>query len=131
MREKDATETGIRHRSGFGTKIDTKSRTRSGIGVTKSVLVDEAKKVCGVNKRTNVTKKDNECLNFEVRKVVSKKKKAWLDLLSAKTNHRVQRKDILKDKLKDAERKISEMLTLNAKLPERPAADGAREPHYV
>ncbi|GBP18045.1 hypothetical protein EVAR_16991_1 [Eumeta japonica] len=39
--------------------------------VTKSVLVDEAKKVCGVNKRTNVSKKDNEWSNFEVRKVVS------------------------------------------------------------
>ncbi|GBP20991.1 hypothetical protein EVAR_9565_1 [Eumeta japonica] len=31
-----------------------------------------------------------------MRKVVSEKKKAWLDLLSAKANHREQRKDILK-----------------------------------
>ncbi|GBP87514.1 hypothetical protein EVAR_86551_1 [Eumeta japonica] len=71
--------------------------------VTKSVLVDEAKKVCGVNKRTNVSKKDNEWWNYKVRKVVSEKKKVWLDLLSEKTKHRVQRKDILKDKLQYAE----------------------------
>ncbi|GBP82341.1 hypothetical protein EVAR_90976_1 [Eumeta japonica] len=38
-----------------------------------------------------------------VRKIASKKKKAWLDLLSAKANDKVQRKDSLKDKLKDAE----------------------------
>ncbi|GBP31572.1 hypothetical protein EVAR_78151_1 [Eumeta japonica] len=38
-----------------------------------------------------------------VRKVVSEKKKACLDLLSANANYRVQRKDIFKDKLKDAE----------------------------
>ncbi|GBP40274.1 hypothetical protein EVAR_83964_1 [Eumeta japonica] len=38
-----------------------------------------------------------------VRKVVSEKKKVWLDLLSAKTNYRAQRKGILKDMLKDAE----------------------------
>ncbi|GBP49822.1 hypothetical protein EVAR_83771_1 [Eumeta japonica] len=37
-------------------------------------------------------------------KVVSEKEKARLDLLSAKVNYRVKRKDILKDKLKAAER---------------------------
>ncbi|GBP84079.1 hypothetical protein EVAR_68781_1 [Eumeta japonica] len=42
--------------------------------------------------------------NFKARKVVSEKKKAWLDVLSVKANHRVQRKNILKDKLNDAER---------------------------
>ncbi|GBP24437.1 hypothetical protein EVAR_19313_1 [Eumeta japonica] len=31
------------------------------------------------------------------------KKNAWLDMQSAKTNHKAQRKDILKDELKDAE----------------------------
>ncbi|GBP92231.1 hypothetical protein EVAR_64414_1 [Eumeta japonica] len=36
-------------------------------------------------------------------KVVNEKKKAWLDLFSEKANHRVQRKDILKDQRKDAE----------------------------
>ncbi|GBP42906.1 hypothetical protein EVAR_87285_1 [Eumeta japonica] len=36
-------------------------------------------------------------------KVLSEKKKAWIDLLSAKANHRVRRKDILKDTLKDAQ----------------------------
>ncbi|GBP62353.1 hypothetical protein EVAR_42097_1 [Eumeta japonica] len=34
--------------------------------VMKSVLVDEPRKVCGVNKRTNVNKKDNEWWNFEI-----------------------------------------------------------------
>ncbi|GBP84083.1 hypothetical protein EVAR_68785_1 [Eumeta japonica] len=72
--------------------------------VTKFVLVGEAKKVCGVNKSTNVSKKDNEWWNFETRNVVSEKKKAWLELLSAKDNHRIQRNDVLKDKLNDAER---------------------------
>ncbi|GBP91682.1 hypothetical protein EVAR_100262_1 [Eumeta japonica] len=57
--------------------------------VMKSILVDEAKKACGVNKRTNVSKKDNKWRNLEVRKVISEKKKAWLDLQSAKANHRV------------------------------------------
>ncbi|GBP61656.1 hypothetical protein EVAR_43593_1 [Eumeta japonica] len=69
------------------------------VKATKSVLVDEPKEVCVVNKRTNVNKQDSEWWNFEVRKVVIDKKKAWLDLLFAKANHRVQRKDILKDKL--------------------------------
>ncbi|GBP16599.1 hypothetical protein EVAR_19394_1 [Eumeta japonica] len=41
-------------------------------------------KVCGVNKRTDVSKEDNGWWNFEVRKVVSEKKRAWLDLLSTK-----------------------------------------------
>ncbi|GBP18445.1 hypothetical protein EVAR_93848_1 [Eumeta japonica] len=45
----------------------------------------------------------NEWWNFELRKVFGEKKKAWLDLLSAKANHREQKKDILKDKPKDAE----------------------------
>ncbi|GBP67177.1 hypothetical protein EVAR_42056_1 [Eumeta japonica] len=36
-------------------------------------------------------------------KVVSEKKKVWMDLLSPKANYRVQRKNILKDKLKDTE----------------------------
>ncbi|GBP34091.1 hypothetical protein EVAR_28224_1 [Eumeta japonica] len=56
--------------------------------VTKSVLVDEAKKVCRVNKKTNVSKKDNERWNFEVKKVITEKKKASLDLLSANANHK-------------------------------------------
>ncbi|GBP82330.1 hypothetical protein EVAR_90964_1 [Eumeta japonica] len=72
--------------------------------VTKFVLIDEAQQVCGVNKRANVSKKHIKWWNFEVRKVVSKKKKAWLDFLSAKANDRAQRKDILKDKLNYAER---------------------------
>ncbi|GBP38275.1 hypothetical protein EVAR_29219_1 [Eumeta japonica] len=46
--------------------------------------------------------KNNEWWNFEVRQVVSEKK-AWLDLLSTKANHSA-RKNILKDKLKDAEK---------------------------
>ncbi|GBP59709.1 hypothetical protein EVAR_48678_1 [Eumeta japonica] len=66
-------------------------------------LKDESKKACGVNKRTNISKKDNEWWNFDVRIVVSEKKKSWLDLLSAKAHHRVQRKDILKDKKNGAE----------------------------
>ncbi|GBP82700.1 hypothetical protein EVAR_64588_1 [Eumeta japonica] len=41
--------------------------------VMKSVLVDKAKKIFGVNKRTNVSKKDNEWRNFEVKKVVNEK----------------------------------------------------------
>ncbi|GBP97242.1 hypothetical protein EVAR_68332_1 [Eumeta japonica] len=61
----------------------------------KSVLVDEAKKVCEVNKRTNVSKKDNEWRNFEVRKVVSEEKKVWLDLLSAKANHSAKKGHLL------------------------------------
>ncbi|GBP43918.1 hypothetical protein EVAR_41775_1 [Eumeta japonica] len=32
-----------------------------------TVLVDEAEKVCGANKRTNVSEKDNEWWNSEVR----------------------------------------------------------------
>ncbi|GBP09765.1 hypothetical protein EVAR_81050_1 [Eumeta japonica] len=67
------------------------------------LYVDEAKNVRGANKRTNFSKKNNECWNFEVRKIVREKKKTWLGLLYAKANHRVQRKDVLKDKLKDAE----------------------------
>ncbi|GBP45180.1 hypothetical protein EVAR_25885_1 [Eumeta japonica] len=70
--------------------------------MTKSVFIDEAKKACEV-KRTNVSKKNNVWWNLEMRKVVNEKKKAWLELLSAKANHRVQRKDILKDELKNAE----------------------------
>ncbi|GBP31007.1 hypothetical protein EVAR_81906_1 [Eumeta japonica] len=38
-----------------------------------------------------------------VRNVVCDEKKTWLGLLSAKANHEVQRKDILKNKLKYAE----------------------------
>ncbi|GBP61773.1 hypothetical protein EVAR_96017_1 [Eumeta japonica] len=45
----------------------------------------------------------NERIIMLVRKVVSEKK-SRLDLLSAKGNHRVQRKDALKYELKDAER---------------------------
>ncbi|GBP48531.1 hypothetical protein EVAR_38503_1 [Eumeta japonica] len=70
--------------------------------VMKSVLVNEVKKVCEVNRRTNVNEKDNEWKNFEMRKVVIEKKKVRLDLLSAKDNYRVQRKDTLKDNLKYA-----------------------------
>ncbi|GBP61973.1 hypothetical protein EVAR_40981_1 [Eumeta japonica] len=70
--------------------------------VVKSVLEDEGKKVRGVNKRTNISKKNNEWWNFKARKIASEKKKTWLDLPSAKANHRVPRKDILKDKLKNA-----------------------------
>ncbi|GBP48393.1 hypothetical protein EVAR_36827_1 [Eumeta japonica] len=68
---------------------------------------NEAKKVCGVKNRTNVSKKYNEWWNFEVKKVVNENKKAWLDLLSVKGNHRVQREDILKVKLKDTESRTS------------------------
>ncbi|GBP41164.1 hypothetical protein EVAR_31289_1 [Eumeta japonica] len=56
-----------------------------------------------MNKRTNVSKKNIEWWNFEKRKVVGEKKKAWLNLLSPKATHRMQRTDVLKDKLKDAE----------------------------
>ncbi|GBP35552.1 hypothetical protein EVAR_17413_1 [Eumeta japonica] len=48
-------------------------------------------------------KERQEWWNFKVKKVVSEEKKAWLDSVSAKTNHREKRKDILKYKLKDAE----------------------------
>ncbi|GBP15607.1 Phosphatidylinositol 4-phosphate 5-kinase type-1 gamma [Eumeta japonica] len=48
-------------------------------------------------------RKDNEWWNFEVRKLFSEKKKALLDLLSVKRNHRVQRNNILKNKLKCTE----------------------------
>ncbi|GBP39656.1 hypothetical protein EVAR_25480_1 [Eumeta japonica] len=63
---------------------------------------------CGRVKRL-ATAPDNPHLMWSagedglVLKVVDKKKKAWLDLLSTKANYRVQRKEILKDKLKYAE----------------------------
>ncbi|GBP46482.1 hypothetical protein EVAR_28061_1 [Eumeta japonica] len=38
-----------------------------------------------------------------MRKVFSEKEKSWLGLLSAKANHSEQRRDILKEKLKDVE----------------------------
>ncbi|GBP39049.1 hypothetical protein EVAR_89271_1 [Eumeta japonica] len=50
-----------------------------------------------------------------MRKVVSQKKKAWLDLLSAKTDHRGQREDVLKVKLKVTENTDDEGHLLNEK----------------
>ncbi|GBP72261.1 Cyclic AMP-dependent transcription factor ATF-6 alpha [Eumeta japonica] len=63
--------------------------------------VSVCKNVC--KKNDDVCKKDNDCWNSEVRRAVSEKKDAYLNLLSTKANHRVQRKDILKDKAKYTE----------------------------
>ncbi|GBP54102.1 Protein ovarian tumor locus [Eumeta japonica] len=46
--------------------------------------LDEAKNVCGVNKRTNVSKKDTEWWNYEVRKMVGGKEKALLEITVCK-----------------------------------------------
>ncbi|GBP01016.1 hypothetical protein EVAR_2296_1 [Eumeta japonica] len=55
-----------------------------------------------MNKRTNVNKKDDEWWNFEVRKVVSEKRKhGWIYCQQRPTTE--CKKDILKYKLKDAE----------------------------
>ncbi|GBP35872.1 hypothetical protein EVAR_23121_1 [Eumeta japonica] len=60
--------------------------------VTKSVLIDEAKKVYRVNKKTDVSKKDNEWLNFEMMIVVAEKKKKQQDLLFTMLNCRLKKK---------------------------------------
>ncbi|GBP44164.1 hypothetical protein EVAR_31608_1 [Eumeta japonica] len=54
------------------------------------------------------------CENSHYRASTNKsceKKKAWLDLVSAKANHRVQKRDSLKDKLKDVDRTYKDAKT--------------------